>query len=280
MSIVYKNNSMQEIDLTSGLYMTMTGTDLVDYSWSYKTRSLVNPHIYDFYRNMVSKKLTVRVAADSKEEFDAAVNRLFEVFEKDVYDRKPGRLYLNDDYYMSCYVIGKSYDEWKPNRERQKVTLSLLAETGKWIKVEHNSFNMTISDLYTAGDGLDYEYDYPYDYANGSVNKMLYNHNFVPCDFEITIFGTCANPVISIGSLTYEVSANIAVGEYLKINTAEKKIYKVKVNGEKVNLFHYRSRERSNFFEKIPPGKHVVLWNGSYTFDVDLLYERSEPVWT
>ena len=279
MKIVYKNNSMQEINLTSDTYMILADTDLIDYEWSYKTRSIVNPRIYDFYRNMVPKKIKVALRADSFENYESALNKLLEVFECDIYNRTPGKLYMNDKFYLSCYLIGKSIDEWKPKKKIQIFELSIVSENGKWIKVEHNNFNATISETYAADSGMDYPYDYPYDFANGSVNKFLYNHNFVPCDFEMTIFGTCSNPVVSIGNISYEVTADIAIGEYLKINTQEKKIYKVKVDGEKVNLFHYRSRERVNFFEKIPPGKHVVLWNGSYTFDIDLLYERSEPVW-
>ena len=62
------------------------------------------------------------------------------------------------------------------------------------------------------------------------------------------------------------------------INSATKKIYKVKNNGEQVNLYHCQGRE-FYIFEKIPPGTLAVAWAGGFGFDIKLLQERSEPKW-
>ena len=280
MKIVYKNNSMEEIDLTSDSYMLLKDTDLIDYDWDYKTRSVVTPRIYAFERSLVEKTLSVMVRAGSREEYAEKVRKLTDIFEKDIHAAAPGRLYLNDGYFLTCYIKGKHVgNTWNPYRRQQVFELAVLSESGSWTKVEHYNFNATISEDYASGTGRNHPYNYPYNYSTGATNKKIVNTNAVPCDFEITVFGSCTNPVISIGDVSYQVEADIGIGEYLKINSLDKKIYKVKVNGEKVNLFHYRGRDRVDFFQKIDPGKHTVLWNGSYTFDVDLFYERSEPIW-
>lgn len=277
MKIYYRNSKGQTIDFT-GLTYRISESDLYDYEWAYETKTTQTSKIYWFHKNVTEKNIKIAISADSQKSYVEYGNKLLSVFEYDIINLTPGRLYVND-MYISCYIYKSKKSQWMPGINFLVNEFSLISEDGKWIKVEHHKFNATTLESYATDNGLDYPYDYPYDYANGAVNKVLYNNSFIPCDLEMTVYGSCSNPVISIGEISYEVNTDIAVGEYLKINTLEKKIYKVKINGEKINLFHYRGRERTNFFEKIPPGKHPVLWNGSYTFDVDLFYERSEPVW-
>ena len=75
------------------------------------------------------------------------------------------------------------------------------------------------------------------------------------------------------------MDARLYIGEYMVIDSRSKKVYKVKNNGEKVNLFHARGRD-FYIFEKIPSGIMAVSWSGEFGFDITLLSERSEPVWT
>lgn len=125
----------------------------------------------------------------------------------------------------------------------------------------------------------DYPHGYSYDYANGAQNTMLLNEGIADADFEITIYGACVNPMIVIGGHAYSVDTEILTGEYLKINSKEKKVYKVKYDGEVVNQFDFRNREYY-IFKKISAGANNVAWSGMFGFDVTLLEERSEPKWT
>ena len=124
----------------------------------------------------------------------------------------------------------------------------------------------------------DYPHGYAHDYANGAQNTILLNEGLVDADFEITIYGACANPMIVIGGHSYSVNTELLTGEYLKINSKEKKIYKVKTNGEVVNQFDFRNRDHY-IFKKIGAGANNVAWSGIFGFDVTLLEERSEPKW-
>ena len=133
--------------------------------------------------------------------------------------------------------------------------------------------------LSTSGNNLDFPYDYPFDYASGSSNEQLLNDAFSDTDFEITVYGGCENPEIYVSGHKYAVNCQLDTGEYLKINSSTKKIYKVKVNGEIVNQYYLKDREY-DIFRKIAAGKNTVTWNGLFGFDITLLEKRSEPRWT
>ncbi len=66
--------------------------------------------------------------------------------------------------------------------------------------------------------------------------------------------------------------------ERLEVDSKEKKINIIKVNGDKVNVFNYRNRD-SYIFELISSGIHYVSYSGLFNFDLILYSERSEPEW-
>lgn len=68
-------------------------------------------------------------------------------------------------------------------------------------------------------------------------------------------------------------------GDKIVINSAELTITLVKADGTQENMFRYRDKQ-SDVFEKISPGNHRVMWNGSFDFDLSVIHERGEPKWT
>lgn len=127
---------------------------------------------------------------------------------------------------------------------------------------------------------LDYPLEYLYDYTLDTTYNSINNDGYADSDFEITIYGKCENPVISIGDWNYGVNdVELLTGEKLVINSVTKKVYKVQNNGNIVNLFNNRFRD-FYAFQKIPAGVSVVGWSGAYSFDVELFENRSEPKWT
>ena len=66
MKIVYKNNSGDEINLTSDNYKMLRDTDLLNYKWDYYTKNEYDPKIYRFENNMASKKFVVNIQAKTK----------------------------------------------------------------------------------------------------------------------------------------------------------------------------------------------------------------------
>jgi phage-related protein len=144
-----------------------------------------------------------------------------------------------------------------------------------WIHETITSFR---TDMTSNSGNLNYPFNYPFNFASSSVGKTVSNESYAPSDFEIIIYGACTNPLINIAGHSYGVNCSLETGEYLKIVSITKKIYKVKTNGEIVNQFNLRDRD-SYIFEKIPSGENAVTWSGLFGFDVVLLAERSEPKW-
>ncbi len=271
MKINYENSQGQIIDFTKPPYKMLTDTDLFHYEWSYETKKERNPRITKFDNLMVQKSLKVVVQPANQ----SVVNNLLEITEKDVVNLTPGKLYVNDAY-LRCYMIKSQKNSW--NKKGFYVNeYTLVAEDGSWIYETFVPFRPDAQNL-TGGKNLDFGYDYPFDYASGMAGKMLNNASYAPVDFDMTIYGACMNPAVHIAGHKYRINCQLETGEYLKINSNTKKIYKVKINGEVINQFHLRDRE-SYLFEKIAPGKHSVTWNGNFGFDILLLEKRSEPQW-
>lgn len=280
MKIYYKSNNGKILDFTKPPYKMLKDTDLFNYKWDYETRGDLNPKITRFNRGMVSKSIPVIIQGSDKAEFKKAVKNILEVTEKDVFLQTPGRFYVGD-FYLPCYFVSSSKSEWKMGVNLLKMNFSLISERGMWLKEISYVFRTDVSLPSTGGKkNLDFPYDFKCDFSSSMVGRTINNTGIAPANFEITIYGACLNPYINIGGETYRVYASLDTGEYLKINSITKKIYKVKVNGEVVNQFNLRDRDPHPYFRKISPGINAVTWSGAYGVDVTLFEERSEPEWT
>lgn len=280
MKIYYKNSAGKIIDFTKPPYKLLIDTDLFDYEWNYKIRGELNPQITRFYRGMTSKSVSVIIQNQSWEEQKKAVDNLFEIIENDIYSKTAGNFYI-EDYYLPCYFVKSGKSNLRKGSTFFQEEFEIISEHGMWLKETNYVFRTDVSLPSTDGQrNLDYPYDFNYDFKSGMVGRIINNTGISPVDFEITMYGASLNPYINIGGETYRVYATLDTGEYLKINSVTKKIYKVKVNGEVVNQFNLRDREPDAFFRKVQPGINAVTWSGAYGVDVTLFEERSEPKWT
>lgn len=271
----YKNHQNEIIDFgANGIYVKTN--DLHDYQWSITKR---NNRISSISKDVEQRKIPVVVICNSAAEGTAAVNRMMEVFERDVLSLQPGKILLNN-YYFTCYVTGSKKSNYLVNKRYMELTLSVESDYPFWIKETTVSFRPgeTTGDDQTNTAFLDYAYDYPFDYRNGLIRNYLDNNNFVNSNFIITIFGACSNPSIVIGDHTYQVNTNVNDGEYLTIDSSAKTIKLTANDGSATSKFNDRNRS-SYIFEPIPTGRSVVTWGGSYGFDITLKEERSEPKW-
>jgi hypothetical protein len=91
-------------------------------------------------------------------------------------------------------------------------------------------------------------------------------------DFVLSVHGPAINPRVTINGYPYVVYATIGAGETLVIDSANKTV----MCGER-NLFDARNK-RQSVFEKIPAGQ-LTLAYGSFSFELLLHEERSEPRW-
>lgn len=279
MEIYYKNGTGKILDFTKPPYRMLMDTDLFDYQWDYETRGELHPKIARFSRKMIRKDVPVMIQAKSKEAHQKAAGDIIRITEEDIFKNTPGKFYIGD-FYLPCYFVESGKTGWRNGVISSRSDFSLISERGMWIRETSYVFRMDAGMLSSIGNqNLDYAYDYPFDYANGMTGRKINNTGITGTDFEITIYGACLNPSVNIGGETYRVYTSLDTGEYMKINSITKKIYKVKVNGETVNQFHLRDREPQTYFRKIKPGINAVTWSGAYGVDITLFEERSEPEW-
>ena len=255
-------------------YVFANSNDLRDYAWQYDTG---RNKAENFRRKVTKKKLPVVIKASSEEQCSKIKNDMLNIFDKDVIAEKPGTLWI-DDYYMQCYIVESSKSKYLDNRDYTKISLVVVSDTGTWCKDVMKSFLYSES-LYDAS-GHGYNYGYDYDYAIAGVNSgILDNPHFASCDFEIKISGYAYHPEILISGHRYKLNYEILEDQYVVINSKDRTIKLVRVDGTVENLFRLRDKE-SNIFEKIPAGTSEVYWTGNYNFDVTLYIERGEPEWT
>ena len=158
-----------------------------------------------------------------------------------------------------------------------EITLTLTSDFPYWVKETTHAFRKTAE--VGGGQNLDMKFDYPFDYFSGMGNKQMNNTAFAETNFRMVIYGQCVDPAVYVNGHLYQVSCELAAGEYLTIDSVSKKIFKTAVDGAITNLFSKRNRE-SYIFEPIQPGENSVIWEGEYGLDIILLEDRSEPRWT
>ena len=268
--ITYKNHLNESIEFgVDGLFLN--NNDLHSYKWNYTSN---NNKIAYFSRDIQEKKLPIIVYCASRDEGNAIVNRLMELADKDVMTSQPGRIEAGG-YYLTCYLFGSSKSSYDLEKGLFYADVSVVTDYPAWVKETGSTFNPTGGQ---SGQNLDYPFDFPYDFASPSSSNTIVNYGFADSDFKLTIYGEVTDPVITIAGNSYAVTGHVDDGEYLVINSREKTITLVREDGTQVNWFQYRNKT-NYIFEKIPSGEVTVLWDGTFTFNVTLYEERSEPKW-
>lgn len=269
-------SSKEEICLSQANIRTRIRTaGFYDSDWDVEdTKQDIGRSVEKLKKDAISYKMTVDFLGSKEERADNA-NQLFELTERDVLNRTPGRLYLND-YYVECYIIGRE-SGGRDNRVRAvQVVNKVYVPHPFWIREEIHAFR---SYDVTSEKNKRYKGKYPYRYANGIGGSYINNPHFWNANFKMIIYGPVANPQISIGGNTYLVNIILEEGEYLEIDSRSKTIQKVLRNGEKEDAFHNRQKGKE-FFRKIQHGRQAVLWTGKFDFDIVIFEERSEPKWS
>ncbi len=264
----YINNKGKVIEFDGKKYFT-NSLSLRDYNWDYDTEY---NKIKNFNKNIpTSKTLLCSIKLNENSKNLKGFNEMFEAFEDDVLNKIPGKLYI-DDYYYKCFVIASA----KQDLYQQNIlnlNLTLVSDTNCWTKESTFEF-----DIDTNLSGHGYVYGYPYQYASTGI-KSFFNDTFSDCNFILRIFGPATNPFIYIGDNIYKVNYTINSREYLEINSFQKTVDLVQVDGTHVSVLNYRDCEHY-IFQKIAPGMNYIGWDNSFSFEITVFDERSEPPWT
>ena len=268
----YKNHQNEVFNFGKDGIFVNSG-DLHDYSWTVTKKG---NRVSALDRTVITKKLPVIIMCETEEQGIAARNRLMEVVEKDVLAMQHGRIIIGD-YYFRCYVTASKKKDYMTSKRFMKVDLTLTSDFPYWVKETTFVFRK-LGEGGGGGKNLDFAHDHPYDYFSGMGTKTLVNTDFGSTNFRLIIYGACKDPAVYVEGHLYQVGCEVGVGEYLTIDSVSKKITLTAVDGTVTNVFNLRNRD-SYIFEKIPPGKTVVTWEGDFGVDITLLEERSEPKW-
>ena len=260
--------------MKDGIYAQDPET-LTQNTWSYTTISGVNglARVKRFYKNVQTAKMKLSIMAADKEEFNAIMYAMHRIFEKDVRNMTPGKIWWNG-FYKEGFVYSTSNDDYEELFESVEHKIEFLSVNPSWIRKTTYQYRAQMNETGT----LDYPRDYGYDYDRSEIIEILNNQCIGESNFELIFYGAAVNPQITIGENTYGLETTLKDGEYATVNSITKKIRQYSVTGEETNIFDKRDRE-NNIFQKMPEGTLPVLRSKDMQVDITLYDERGEPEW-
>ena len=231
-----------------------------------------------FSRNEKTKQFDLSAHFSTEAELADALNILHNTTEQDVRTRTPGKLWL-DEQYISCYIVASEVVNRSKRTHFAVKRLTVLPVIPYWCSEETKNFAIGGSTT-SSPDAKRYNGRYPYKYGTGYAQTMLDNAvgNW-ETPMLIVIYGPAVDHSLSIGGSIYALNVSIAKNERIVVDQLHKKIYKVGTTGIKTNLYNERDKTH-DIFKPAPVGMVPVLYSGSYAFDVTLVHQRSEPLWT
>lgn len=273
--LTYINHLNQRIDFGSnGVFLT--DVELYDYEWSYNSNF---DEITSFKKGIVKKKMKIIIICENENEGVKKRNEIFEIFEQDILSHRKGKLY-KDDYYLNCYITESKKSNWYYSKRYMENTITVISDNADWISEKKYEFLRTSESIKTEIDCLKkYSYKYGYYYKNQISSGTIMNSSVDTSDFLLRIYGSVSNPLIMIGDHSYQLNVSINQNEYAEIDSENKTIYLVHVNGRKENVYWSASKD-SYIFQQIQKGMQTIAWNGNFSFDLILKNKRSEPLWT
>ena len=268
--LTYINHLGEELHFgRRGLYIN--ASDLHDFSWDVVS---VNEKISSFSKSIQTKSIPVRIACPSRADGIKLRNALFEIPERDVLAKQPGRL-VSNGYYCECFVTASQKERYNVSEKYMATELTITTDKPFWIKETLLTINKDDDWAFPASKVLDFPFDFPFD-VGASVNRAIEANNgsFYESNFRMEIRGLVNNPTIYINDHEYQVNTMVEAGQTLTIDSINKKIYL----SDGTNVFNARGRDYY-IFQPIPSGDLNIMWDNSFDVDIYLLEERSEPKW-
>ena len=271
---IFENHLGQRFEgLPNGVYLN--ASDLRNYSWSYET---INNRISRFFRGIKNRKIPLVVYCKSGDEAVSVMNRLHELAEADIVAEIPGKIFVGD-YYTIGYITASAKSSYLTRRKYCKIELTLTSDDPVWYREQSYTFLPYTGNEIGSGGGVDYPYNYPYDYTLSLNGRKIVCNSVWSSAFRLRIYGEATNPAVIINGHTYTVNGTIGKMETLLIDSTNKTITLTTAAGKKINWFDKRGREEY-IFEPIPAGQSTVTWAGNFGFDLTVVEKRSEPKWT
>jgi hypothetical protein len=278
-NISYENSQGTILNLNDGAYF-VNANDLRDFTWDYTALNRPSGRggrMRSFSRPVTEKTVSVAVRGTA-EQFKARMNALHALTEVDIQAKTPGKLWLGEQY-LICYLgVASELNLYSRRGNFAEKALTVAVVEPFWCRLDGPvKFNLT--DEGELAGGKKYDGKYAYKYGSSYQSSTLINSHYAHCPVIITIYGTTTNPQITIGGNIYSVLTEIASGERVEIDQIAGTIYKINASGVKTSVFN--SRDKTNdIFKAVPAGASSVVYSGLFSFDVTMVQQRSEPLWT
>lgn len=275
MNVQYVSSSGQVFDLNGGRPVRIKEGNFHEYSWKYNgTEQQYGTDIARFEKEPAEYEVKIYFRGSIIQRSEQ-LEAFHEAATYDIVNQTPGRL-IWGSFYILCYVMESST---YPHEEDASVTVNdvvFFCPYPFWVKEQVENYEISGDDVDVTG--LDYPFDYEFDYSRAIISKRLHVAHFIPSDFLMTIYGPCISPSVTIGGYIYQVFVTLAAGEYLVIDSREHTVQVYKSAGIVENAYNARLKTHS-IFERIPPGSHDISLNSDFAFSLIIYLERNEPVW-
>ena len=276
MNIYYENHMLERFNLNQNVFRLINVDDLFNIEYETNTSK---GFITSITRKFKSIELEFDILNKNGIDWKQTYTSLMNVIEKDIAQGYYGRLWVNG-YYIDCNVDVTKLKKVNLKNIYTNGTLRIVSNF-LWKKKYNTSFKLGGAQPSNVCP-KQYPYRYPYHYlkrvGKGIINNPSFNDSF----FEIHIFGPVNNPSITVNNNEYLVNTNIAENEILTIDYSSEEtrtIVKRDINNTySINCFNDRSKD-GMFFKKIKGGVSEVLWDGTFSFEINLFEERNHPRW-
>lgn len=275
MTLYYEGSDGSIIDFMSHPVFAQSPETLTKNSWSYSTISGVNGlgRVKRFYKDTQEATLKLSIMTDTADEFNKVMYDIHRIFDRDVRQLKPGKLWWNG-YYKEVFAVETSNDDFEELFEAVEREVTFISVHPYWIKTHRYQY----LDLSHNTGSLDYDFDYDFDYDMEELIEVIENDCIDKANFELKFYGPAQNPSVLVGGHVYELLTDLEDGEYAVVNSLTKKITQYDIYGNTENIFHLRSRD-SYIFERIPEGITTISRDKNLKVDITLFDERGEPEW-
>ena len=276
-TIRYVNSKGREMDLSSTFAARIRKKTAGFYNYEYTpdtTGLSKGVRVNRITKAAAEYTITLDVTGTPEERAER-LQKFFELVDYDVAMEKPGRFWVGDQY-LDGFVI-KSEMQYYDNRHRTLGReFTLFAPYPYWIEDRVLRYRKVEEDQ---ASGIDLPTDFAFDLGKSlGGSDSVDNTHYIPTSFLLTVYGPATDPTLTIGGHLYKVNTTLAAGEYLQIDSINKKVIRHTTSGQDVNEYNNREKSQS-VFEPIPPGNNILVWSGAFSFDLVLHQERSELKW-
>lgn len=212
----------------------------------------------------------------------AAADELRHAADGDVTAGTPGELVVDGEWRQRCYVVGFEPSEISRSWLSGQLTVALLA--GVWCR--ERTVSVRRADDPGDHDFLDLPFDAPFDLRPLSPPAYAEGTTASESDVRLVVYGPATNPYVTVAGNRYEVDASVPDGSRLVVDghSWPKSITLVGPDGSVRDEFAAGRRGTGEgggeyCFQRLPAGRHVVSWPGTFAFDLSWYEEEGEPPW-